>query len=203
MAPGLSPVTSRNVRPKVPRLSQPVFNAISVTARSVSRSNAVARSMRRVRRYRCGGTPNARLNDLAKCASETPLTRARRRTGHCSCEAASILSFARSSRRSRFASWYIRRSVTFDIVRSASSSVYVNRFRLQSVTSGEKSWRRLAAVDRSLHSRLFMEEEEQEEMSDATSGDGRTESLAALREAIDSPLNGASVLSDAYHTCRF
>jgi len=48
-----------------------------------------------------------------------------------------------------------------------------------------------------------MEEEEQEDMSDATSGDGPTESLAALRDAIDSPLNGASVLADAYHTCRF
>ena len=50
--------------------------------RSVSRSSAVARSMRRVSRYRCGGTPKASLNERAKWASETPLTRASRRTGH-------------------------------------------------------------------------------------------------------------------------
>src|SRR6185503_12113376 len=48
IAPGLSPVTSRNVRPKVPRLPHPVWNAISVIESSVSRSIAVARSMRRV-----------------------------------------------------------------------------------------------------------------------------------------------------------
>ena len=47
---GLSPVTSRKVRPKVPRLLQPVSKAISVMASSVSRSSAVARSMRRVSR---------------------------------------------------------------------------------------------------------------------------------------------------------
>ena len=47
---GLSPVTSRNVRPNVPRLSHPVTKAISVIDSSVSRSSAVARSMRRVSR---------------------------------------------------------------------------------------------------------------------------------------------------------
>ncbi len=40
-------------------------------------------------------------------------------------------------------------------------------------------------------------------MRDATRDEGSTESLAALREAIDSPLNGASVITDAYHACRF
>jgi acyl-coenzyme A synthetase/AMP-(fatty) acid ligase len=40
-------------------------------------------------------------------------------------------------------------------------------------------------------------------MRDATPYDGSTESLAALRDAIDSPLNGASVIADAYHECRF
>ena len=40
-------------------------------------------------------------------------------------------------------------------------------------------------------------------MRDATPDDGPTQSLVALREAIDSPLNGASVVADAYHTCRF
>src|SRR5688500_17993972 len=44
---GLSPVMSRNVRPNVPRLLQPVWKAISVMARSVSRSKAVALSIRR------------------------------------------------------------------------------------------------------------------------------------------------------------
>jgi hypothetical protein len=48
IAPGLSPVMSWKVRPKVPRLSQPVSNAISVMGMSVSRSSATARSTRRV-----------------------------------------------------------------------------------------------------------------------------------------------------------
>jgi hypothetical protein len=99
IALGFSPVTSRKVRPNVPRLPQPVTKAISVIDRSVSRSSAVARSMRRVSKYRCGGTPKACLNDRAKWASETPLTRASRLTGHCSCDAPSIRSFARSRRR--------------------------------------------------------------------------------------------------------
>jgi hypothetical protein len=50
IALGLAPVMSRNVRPNVPRLSQPVSKAISVMDRSVSRSSVVARSMRRVSR---------------------------------------------------------------------------------------------------------------------------------------------------------
>src|SRR5262245_10699536 len=77
-------------------------------ARSVSRSSDVARSIRRVSRYRCGGTPKASLKDRAKWASETPLTRASRRTGHSSCEAASIRSFARSRRRNSSGSWLTR-----------------------------------------------------------------------------------------------
>ena len=48
--PGLSPVTSRKVRPKVPRLPQPVWNAISLIDICVSRSSALAFSMRRVSR---------------------------------------------------------------------------------------------------------------------------------------------------------
>ncbi len=40
-------------------------------------------------------------------------------------------------------------------------------------------------------------------MRDATTDVGLTESLLALREAIDSPLNGESVITDAYHTCRY
>jgi hypothetical protein len=48
--PGLSPVTSRNVRPKVPRLPQPVWNATSLIDICVSRSSALAFSMRRVSR---------------------------------------------------------------------------------------------------------------------------------------------------------
>ncbi|EEF27589.1 conserved hypothetical protein [Ricinus communis] len=66
IAPGLRPVTSRNVRPNVPRLSQPVAKAISVMVSPVSRSSVVACSMRRVSRYRCGGTPKARLKQRAK-----------------------------------------------------------------------------------------------------------------------------------------
>src|SRR5262245_10759270 len=49
-SPGLSPVTSRKVRPKVPRLFHPVSHAISMMERSVSRSSALARSIRRVSR---------------------------------------------------------------------------------------------------------------------------------------------------------
>jgi hypothetical protein len=41
---------SRKVRPKVPRLAQPVSKAMSVMGRSVSRSSVIARSMRRVSR---------------------------------------------------------------------------------------------------------------------------------------------------------
>lgn len=48
--PGLSPVTSRNVRPNVPRLLHPVWNAISLIDIRVSRSRALAFSMRRVSR---------------------------------------------------------------------------------------------------------------------------------------------------------
>ena len=40
-------------------------------------------------------------------------------------------------------------------------------------------------------------------MRDPTTDVGLTESLLALREAIDSPLNGESVITDAYHTCRY
>src|SRR5690606_33362121 len=47
---GLSPVMSRKVRPNVPRLFQPVCSAISRMGMSVSRSSAVARSIRRVSR---------------------------------------------------------------------------------------------------------------------------------------------------------
>jgi hypothetical protein len=49
-SPGLSPVMSWNTRPKVPRLFQPVWKAIVVMGRPVSRSSAAARSMRRVSR---------------------------------------------------------------------------------------------------------------------------------------------------------
>src|SRR5215471_10734595 len=40
-------------------------------------------------------------------------------------------------------------------------------------------------------------------MREATHDDGWIESLAALRDAIDSPLNAESVIADAYHECRF
>ena len=48
-----------------------------------------------------------------------------------------------------------------------------------------------------------MEEEKQKAMRNATPDHGPTRSLVALREAIDSPLNEASVVVDADHTCRF
>src|SRR5580692_1688190 len=66
IAPGVSPVMSCKVRPNVPRLPHPVRKAMSVTGRSVSRRSAMARSMRRASRYRCGGMPKACLNDRAK-----------------------------------------------------------------------------------------------------------------------------------------
>jgi hypothetical protein len=49
IALGLSPVMSRKVRPNVPRLFQPSEGDLG-DGRSVSRSSAVARSMRRVSR---------------------------------------------------------------------------------------------------------------------------------------------------------
>ena len=54
------------------------------------------------------------MNERAKWASETPLTRASRRTGHSSCEAASIRSFARSRRRNSSGSWLAESTLMMD-----------------------------------------------------------------------------------------
>ena len=69
-----------NVRVKLvvnePTLRSPTAKQMSRTARSVSRSSAAARSRRRVSRYACGDSPNARRNSRLKCARERPAARA-------------------------------------------------------------------------------------------------------------------------------
>ena len=55
-----------------PTLVQADAKQISATERSVVRSSAAARSSRRVSRYACGDSPNARRNSREKCARERP-----------------------------------------------------------------------------------------------------------------------------------
>jgi hypothetical protein len=47
---------------KDPTLSRPTEKKMLATERSVVRNMAAARSRRRVRRYACGDSPNARRN---------------------------------------------------------------------------------------------------------------------------------------------
>jgi hypothetical protein len=58
---GLSPTKRRNCVLNEPRLENPTAKHTSVTDRSPARSNAMARSMRRLMRYWCGVSPNADL----------------------------------------------------------------------------------------------------------------------------------------------
>src|SRR3954451_15488221 len=55
-----------------PTLCSPTDMQISATEWSVVRSSAAARSSRRVSRYACGESPNARRNSREKCARERP-----------------------------------------------------------------------------------------------------------------------------------
>ena len=68
------------VRPKLvvndPTLLRPTVKQMSATERSVLRSSAAARSSRRVSRYWCGASPNARRNSRLKCAGERRAARA-------------------------------------------------------------------------------------------------------------------------------
>src|SRR6266513_1433884 len=67
---------------------------MSATERSVVRSIAAARSSRRVSRYACGVSPNARRNSRLKCARESPAARARSSTSSRSAKRASARSLA-------------------------------------------------------------------------------------------------------------
>ena len=58
-----------------PTLCSPTAKQMSATERSVLRSSAAARSSRRVSRYSCGDSPNARRNSRLKCARERPAAR--------------------------------------------------------------------------------------------------------------------------------
>ena len=73
-----------NVRVKLvvnePMLVNPTDRQMSATERSVVRSNAAARSRRRVSRYACGDSPNARRNSRLKWAGDRPAARARSST---------------------------------------------------------------------------------------------------------------------------
>src|SRR3954466_12097711 len=68
---------------------------MSAPERSVVRSIAAARSSRRVSRYACGVSPNARRNSRLKCARESPAARAMSSTSSGSKYPASTRSFAR------------------------------------------------------------------------------------------------------------
>ena len=58
-----------------PTLCSPTEKQMSATERSVVRSSAAARSSRRVSRYACGDSPNARRNSRLKCARDRPAAR--------------------------------------------------------------------------------------------------------------------------------
>src|SRR6188768_3680472 len=73
---------------------------MSVTERSVLRRSAAARSRRRVRRYWCGVSPNARRNSRLKCAGERYAARASAGTSRGSRKRASTVSLARNRCRS-------------------------------------------------------------------------------------------------------
>ena len=63
-----------------PTLCKPTEKQTFATERSVVRSNAAARSRRRVKRYACGDSPKARRNSRLKCARDRPAARARSST---------------------------------------------------------------------------------------------------------------------------
>jgi hypothetical protein len=81
---------------KEPTLDSPTAMQISATDRSVPRSSAAARSSRRVSRYACGDTPNARRNCSLKWARDNPAALARSATVSRSKYRASARSLARS-----------------------------------------------------------------------------------------------------------
>src|SRR3984957_14763464 len=88
------------IRPKLtvnePTLPAPTAKQMSATDQSVVRSNAAARSSRRVSRYWCGDSPNARLNSRLKWAGDRPAAAARSGTVSGSAYLASARSLARS-----------------------------------------------------------------------------------------------------------
>ena len=77
---GTPSACSRRSRPKLvvndPTLRNPTVKQMSATLRSVERRSAAARSRRRVKRYWCGVSPNARRNSRLKCAGESRAARA-------------------------------------------------------------------------------------------------------------------------------
>ena len=79
-----------------PTLCRPTEKQMSATDLSVVRSSAAARSMRRVSRYACGDSPNARRNSRLKCARESPAAAAMSSTSSVSKYRASARSLARS-----------------------------------------------------------------------------------------------------------
>jgi hypothetical protein len=81
---------------KEPTLVSPTSKQISVTARSVLRSRAAARSSRRVSRYWWGASPNVRRNSRLKWARDNPAARARSATVSASKYRASARSLARN-----------------------------------------------------------------------------------------------------------
>src|SRR3954453_18847631 len=67
-AVGLFPYARPKLEEKLPPLFRPAEKQMSAPERSVVRSSAAARSSRRVSRYWCGGSPNARRNSRVEWA---------------------------------------------------------------------------------------------------------------------------------------
>jgi hypothetical protein len=59
-----------------PTLRSPTVMQMSATERSVLRSSDAARSIRRIRRYWCGDSPNTRRNSRLKWAGDSFAARA-------------------------------------------------------------------------------------------------------------------------------
>src|SRR3954454_14418047 len=79
-----------------PMLVSPTDRQMSATEWSVVRSSAAARPSRRVSRYACGDSPNARRNSREKCARERPATAAMSSTPSGSAYRTSARSLARN-----------------------------------------------------------------------------------------------------------
>ena len=76
-AVGVTPYDRLNDVVNEPTLARPTSAQMRATEWSVPRSSAAARSSRRVSRYWCGVSPNARLNWRMKWAGEACAARAR------------------------------------------------------------------------------------------------------------------------------
>jgi hypothetical protein len=84
--------------------------------------------------------PKACLNDRAKWASETRLTRASRWTGQFSCEAASIRSFARSNRRNSSGSWLAELTCMMGELETEIEGILINGLDIIKFSDDGRAW---------------------------------------------------------------